>query len=70
QHFQASFSLLMRLYEFAAQIIRIGFRHRLRVEVFARAVFIIAENALAISPKERMTRFFQHIGPEITSDFN
>jgi len=41
QYLQASFSLLMRLDEFATQIVRIGFRHRLRAEAFARAVFII-----------------------------
>ena len=37
----------MRLDEFAAQIVRVGFSHRLRVEAFARATCIIAENALA-----------------------
>ena len=37
----------MRLDEFAAQIVRIRFCHRLRAVAFARAVFIIAENALA-----------------------
>ena len=47
QHFQASFSLLMRLHQFAAQIVRIGFCHRLRVKVFARAIYIINENALS-----------------------
>jgi hypothetical protein len=47
QYLQAPFSLLMRLDEFATQIVRIGFCHRLRAVAFARAIFIIAENALA-----------------------
>ena len=33
-----------------AQIVRVSFRHRLRVEAFARAIYIIAENALARGP--------------------
>ena len=42
----------MRLDEFAAQIVRVGFSHRLRVEAFARATCIIAENALAYPQAE------------------